>query len=168
MNFVRIQSFLDRLSFRQAVWLFPLAFVLHVMEEAPHFTDWANQYASSSYTSADFIRNNTAGTIIAVLSCAIVWLNPHRHIVFFFFAAVLTQSALCNALFHIGATAVFGVYSPGVITSLTLYPAIFYYLSCLAYRERLLKDKDGILSLVIAAAIHIVVVATQVFFVKLV
>ena len=42
MNFAAISQFLNRLTFRQAIWLFFLAFVLHVLEEAPPFTAWAN------------------------------------------------------------------------------------------------------------------------------
>jgi hypothetical protein len=46
MNFEPIAQFLAGLSFREAVWLFPLAFTLHVLEEIRQFTPWANRYAS--------------------------------------------------------------------------------------------------------------------------
>jgi Protein of unknown function with HXXEE motif len=168
MNFDAILITLDRLNFRQAIWLFPIVFALHVMEEAPHFTDWVQRYASSSYTATDFIRNNTAGMAIAIIACSIVWFYPRRVAVFWIFAIAISQTLVFNALFHIGTTAAFGAYSPGVITSLTLYPALFDYLSRLAYRQNLLRCQDGILSLAIAGVIHSIVVATQVFYIKLI
>ncbi len=41
MNESHSLAILGGLTFRQAVWLFPLAFVLHVIEEWPHFVAWA-------------------------------------------------------------------------------------------------------------------------------
>lgn len=69
MDFQAIHIALDRLNFRQAIWLFPIVFALHVMEEAPHFTDLVQRYASS---------NNTAGMIIAIIACSIVWFYSRR------------------------------------------------------------------------------------------
>jgi hypothetical protein len=85
--------------------------------------------------------------------------------VFLFFLAGLGQ-AIFNTLFHVGATAVYGTYSPGLITSLTVYPALFYYLSLLAFHEGLLSDTGAIISFVSAGVIHIFVVAKQVYFIK--
>jgi hypothetical protein len=46
--------------FGHAVWLFPVVFAAHVLEEAPGFTAWAKRHASRRYTQTDFIRNNGA------------------------------------------------------------------------------------------------------------
>lgn len=165
MNFEAISRFLDSLTFSQASWLFPVVFALHVLEEAPLFTAWARRYTSPRFTQADFVRNNAMGMVMGVSFCLAVWLFPNRIAIFLFFVLGLNQSFL-NTLFHIGTTAAYGVYSPGLITSLTLYPLLFYYLSHLAYQQGLMSTQGGIVALVIAAVVHAVVVAQQVYFVK--
>lgn len=50
MNGEMIVRRVARLSFRQAVWFFPLAFALHVREEVSQFTNWARTYASPQFT----------------------------------------------------------------------------------------------------------------------
>ena len=45
MNIERILRGLIGLSFYQAVWRFPLAIAVHVLEEAPQFTIWVNRLA---------------------------------------------------------------------------------------------------------------------------
>jgi len=72
-----------------------------------------------------------------------------------------------NGLFHVGATAVSGVYCPGLITALVLYAPLFWYLSQIAYREHLLTNTLGVVAFLIAAVIHTMDVAASVFGVKL-
>jgi len=92
---------------------------------------------------------------------------PAPLLVFLFYGLAFTQ-ALFNTAFHVTTTAAFGVYSPGVITTLVLYPPLFHNLTRLAYREGLLSNGAGIVALVLGGAIHALVVALQVFFIKLV
>src|SRR5437763_6128173 len=49
-------------KFDRLLWLLPAAFVAHVAEEAPGFTNWARRNAREDYTQRDFIRNDVAGT----------------------------------------------------------------------------------------------------------
>jgi len=165
MNFEAISQFLDRLTFGQASWLFPVVFGLHVAEEAPRFTSWVRKYASPKFSQADFMRNNLMGFVIGVVLCSIAWFFPNRTTVFLLFVFGLNQSLL-NGLFHIGTTAAYRVYSPGLITSVTLYPALFYYLSRLAYRKSLMSARAGVAALALAAVIHSIVVAQQVYFIN--
>src|SRR5262249_6927481 len=163
MNFEAIQQFLNDLTFRQAVWLFPPVFALHVFEEAPQFTAWANRHASSRFTQADLIRNNALGMGLVLVLCFAVAFFPHPVVIFLFFSLGLWQAGF-NTFFHVGTTAAFGVYSPGLISSVTLYPALFYYLSRLAFHENLLTGGNAIFALLFGALIHAYVVAVQVFF----
>jgi hypothetical protein len=50
MNFDLIAQWIAGLTFREAIWLFPFAFTLHVLEEVRQFTAWANRYASPQFT----------------------------------------------------------------------------------------------------------------------
>ena len=65
-----------------------------------------------------------------------------------------------------GATAFSGVYCPGLITALVLYPPLFWYLSQITYREGLLTNTLGLVALLIAVVIH-TDVAMSVFGLKL-
>lgn len=78
----------------------------------------------------------------------------------------MSESVL-NSLFHVGATALSGVYCPGLITALLLYPPLFWHLSQLAYRDGLLTNTLGLVAFSIAVVIHTMDVATSVFGVKL-
>lgn len=59
MNFDSIIRSLASLRFRQAVWLFPVAYVLHVLEELLQFTNWARHYAAASFTLRDYLTEIT-------------------------------------------------------------------------------------------------------------
>ena len=163
MNFELLLEFLERLSFHRGVWLFLPAFALHVLEEAPQFTAWAKRHASTRFTRAGFLRNNGLGIVLSVLLCSAVAIFPHPAVVFVFFALGVWQAGF-NTLFHVATTAAYGVYSPGLLTSLTLYPALCCYLSRLAFREGLLTNTGGLSALVLCGVIHAYVVAVQVYF----
>ena len=163
MNVEAIRGTLESWNFQKAVWLLPAAFALHALEEAPQFAAWVNRYASPMFTRGDFIRNNALGMAMGVAGCLLLRFFLTRPMVFVFYVAVLTQ-CFYNTFFHVATTAAFGVYSPGVITSLVLYPPLFYHLTRLAYREGLLSNQLGITAMVMGAAIHSGVVARQVFF----
>ncbi len=163
MNIEAISHFLSRLSFREAVWLFPAAFTLHVLEEWPQFSAWAMKYASARFTRHEYIVIHLAGVIIAILFPTLIWFFPNKLVVFSFFALVFTPSVFYNALFHAGATAAFRVYCPGLLTALTVYPALFYFVSRLAYHEGLLTNGIGIFAFVLAGVIHTAEVGHNVF-----
>lgn len=163
MNFDAILQFLTGLSFRQAVWLFPFAFTLHVLEEVRQFTAWANRYASPHFTFQDYLKLHLAGIVIAFIAAAIIWFFPNKVVVFPFFTFIFTPGIFFNIFFHAGATAAFGAYCPGLLTALTVYPPLFYFISRLAFSEGLLTNKLGWISFVIAGVIHAADVSHNVF-----
>lgn len=80
-----------------------------------------------------------------------------------YWVALCFSESVLNSLFHMGVTALSGVYCPGLITALVLYPPLFWYLSQLAYRDGLLTNTLGMVAFLIAMVIHTVDVATSVF-----
>jgi uncharacterized membrane protein YeaQ/YmgE (transglycosylase-associated protein family) len=163
MNFDLIAQWLARLSFREAVWLFPVAFTLHVLEELPQFTAWAKRYVTASYKRRGYLKIHLAGIIGAFLAAAVLWYFPNRIIVFIFFTFVFTPGIFFNTLFHAGATAYFGAYCPGLLTALMLYLPLYGFVSTLAYREGLLGNEIGLLSFIIAGIFHTAEVGRNVF-----
>jgi hypothetical protein len=87
MNFDTITQFLAGLSFRQAVWLFPFAFTLHVLEEVRQFTAWANRYASPLLSR-----------IAHRLDCLSAALLLHQPLIVFFSITVLIYFPLLERL----------------------------------------------------------------------
>jgi Protein of unknown function with HXXEE motif len=166
MDIDHLIELLRGLPFPHAVWLFPLATALHFLEEAPHFADWAGKYAWRGYSHQRWWRIHGLGMVFAIAFCGLASMFPNRAVVFLFFSLCFSESVL-NGLFHVGGTAFSGVYCPGLITALVLYPPLFWYLSQVAYREGLLTNTRGTVAFLIAVAIHAVEVATSVFGVKL-
>jgi hypothetical protein len=165
MDIDAIEQFLGGLRFREAAWLFLPAFALHVLEEAPQFTAWVNRHASPRFTRADFLRNYGLGMALGLLLCTAVALYPRPSTVLAFLALGVWQAGF-NTLFHIATTAAYGVYSPGLITALTLYLALCCYLSRLAFQEGLVTNASGLIALLLGGALHASVVAVQVYFFK--
>jgi hypothetical protein len=155
------------LPLQQAVWLFPAAFAVHVLEEAPGFTDWVNRYASEQFTSEDFARNNALGLLLTAGATLAVTRTGNRTVFFVFYSAVLTQQALWNTVFHAGAAAEFSAYSPGMITSVLLFLPLWWQLTRLALSEGVIGPRRVAVAVLIGALIHAAVVAQQVFFVEL-
>src|ERR1051326_4953032 len=156
-------TILARVTFRDAIWLFPPAFTLHVLEEWPRFTSWTKRYASPLFTQRDYITIHVAGIIASLLFTIIVSRFPNPALVFVFFAFILAPSLFFNTLFHAGAPAVTHEYCPGVITSLSLSLPIFFFVSSVAWRENLLDLRRFIVVLIVAGSFHIWEVGHNVF-----
>ncbi|MEW6304671.1 MAG: HXXEE domain-containing protein [Verrucomicrobiota bacterium] len=131
--------------------------------EAPFFVRWAQRFGSPHYTRRNFSTDNATGLLLAIGLAALVSFNPHRGTTFIFFTLVVTQMFFFNALFHLGATIVYAAWSPGLITSLTVFPITFVYLSRLAFAENLLTDRSFMASLLLAGIAHVVVVVQTVY-----
>ena len=153
----------SRLRFRRLVWLFPIAYVLHVIEELPRFTAWAMHYASPNFTMRDYLAVHLTGIVVAVAAPVAISYFSNRLIVFIFFTFVFTPAAFFNIVFHAGATVAFGVYCPGLITALTVYPIVWFLVSRSALREKLLPRPLAVVSLAVAGLFHLADVSHNVF-----
>ena len=163
MLFDRTIAWVSRLSFRQLVWLFPVAYALHVIEELPRFTAWAMRYASANFTMRDYVIIHLTGIIVAMAAPLVIRYFSNRVVIFIFFTFVFTPAAFFNILFHAGATVVFGVYCPGLITALTVYPTVCFLVSRSALREGLLSTRIAIISVGLAGLFHLADVSHNVF-----
>jgi hypothetical protein len=163
MDFDQLNDRFRSLNLRQMVWLFPIAYVMHVLEELPQFTNWARRYAAPNFTTRDYLTVHSIGIAVALLASLVVSFFPNRGVIFLFFTFVFTPAVCFNILFHAGATAVFGVYCPGLITALVLYPPLFSAVSRRAISERLLTNQAALISFVVAGLFHAADVSRNVF-----
>jgi len=150
-------------AFRHAVWLFRSAFVLHVLEEWPEFVDWANRFASPSFTRGDYLFIHMSGVAGAFLAAAWLSLQRSRPLVFLFFALLFLPALFWNTFFHVGATAALGTYCPGAWTAAILYPPTVYLVSRSALREGPLSVASWSLALFLAGGFHFLEVGHNVF-----
>ena len=162
-NFDRIVARASTLTFREAVWIFPIVYTLHVLEELPRFTAWAQRYANSRFTMRDYLVIHVSGILVAFAAPVIIRWSSNRAVTFIFFTFIFTPAVCFNVVFHTGATVAFGAYSPGLITALTLYPSIFYLVSRRAFREGLMTNRMAVASFVIAGLFHAADVSHNVF-----
>jgi hypothetical protein len=144
------------LTFDRLLWLFPAAFVAHVAEEAPGFTDWAQQHARRDYTERDFIRNNAAGLLLTLAGTYAATRRPRRGIRAVY-ASVLTQQAVGNAGFHAATRA------PGVATSVGLVLPLWALITRAGLREGVITRRALTASLAAGIAIHALAVRSQVY-----
>src|SRR5262249_18603729 len=96
------------MAFRQIVWLFPIAYTLHVFEELPLFTSWARHYVNAGFTMRDYLAVHITGMVVAVAAPFAVRYFPNRVVIFLFFTFIFTPAVFFNIIFHVGATAIFG------------------------------------------------------------
>ena len=75
----------------------------------------------------------------------------------------MTPGLFWNIFFHAGATAYFGVYCPGLLTALTLYPPVVFLLFRAAVREGLVTRRAGWIALLLGGLFHFGEVAYDVF-----
>ena len=91
MDFDLIIDRISSMTFRQSVWLFPLAYFLHVLEELPHFTNWARRYAAPGFTMRDYLMIHLIGIGVALLVPLVIWSFPNRIVIFLFSRSSLRQ-----------------------------------------------------------------------------
>ena len=152
------------MTFRRSAWALPVAYAVHVSEEAPGFTAWAWRNASERYTQRDFVRNNLLGLASTTAATVLVTRRRSRMLDLAYYTLVVTQQAMCNALFHAAATVTFGEYSPGLVTSILNVP-LWRRLTRAMIAERRLTRRDVVACTAVAGVVHADVVAHQVFFV---
>jgi hypothetical protein len=147
---------------QRAVWLYPAAVTLHVLEEARGFTEWVNRHASERYTAGDFVRINAAGIASGLAVTAVVAGRPDRRLFLLFYCGLLAQLP-ANAAWHAGATVAYRDYSPGLVTSAALFPALWYGITRLALADGRLSRRGAVLGTAAAAALHAAVVRQTVY-----
>lgn len=108
------------ITFRKLVWIAPLLFLLHVLEEAPGFVSWFNSLVPRGITQESFLTVNAVGLIVTILLSVLV-LASSDSFTMLLLAAWIGFLMLANGLFHLIGTVVPARYCPGVITGTALY-----------------------------------------------
>ena len=111
----------------RVILLAPVIFLIHVLEEAPHFVNWFNTLVQPHISQGNFLGVNAFCFLVTLGLAAVA--STYRSVGTLLAAvAWLGLLMFANALFHIVATLVHARYSPGVITAVTLYLPYFSWL----------------------------------------
>ena len=131
------------------VWLFPLAYGLHIAEEYwLHFPDWVSQFFRSFVSSSQFLFLNGAFWLFMVV--CIVAIRARASVAWL----VVTLASILgiNAALHLLGSLVTRTYSPGSITAAFLYLPLVLY----AFRQILpqITRSLALRGVALGAAIH--------------
>lgn len=160
-------SFLTELvsviDFRQAVLLYPVATLVHVLEEWPRFPRWAREFASPRYSDREYVLTHILAVLVASGCAAVARIYPRPWVLFLIFAFALGPSLFWNAWFHTGATLRWRTYCPGVATSLLLYLPLSVFLFVRVRAEGLLSLPALAVALAVGLSFHVLEVGHNVF-----
>ena len=100
------------------VWLFPLAYALHVLEEwVGGFPEWLAAIDGDGVSRRAFILINTAAFILVIAAARAATRREEQG----WLAVSVATILLVNGLLHVLGTLYTGTYSPGLVTSVILY-----------------------------------------------
>jgi hypothetical protein len=106
------------------VWLFPLAYGLHVAEEyAYHFPAYVSNVSGRHMSNSQFLFLNVVFWLLMVAAIVVVLARPSHAWLVITLAAVLG----INAALHLLGSLVTGTYSPGTVTAAILYVPLVVY-----------------------------------------
>jgi hypothetical protein len=138
-------SFLDAIPFDRLLWLVPIFFTLHNMEEAPFMESWSKRLPLKIHptvSTRQFIIAVTFLTLAGYLAAyfGIEYLaNQTGYLMVLAIQAVLLVNAFVP---HIASTIRFRMYSPGVITATVITLPFSFYLFRRALNENILDWKQ--------------------------
>ncbi len=154
-----IIAFFGSIDFYQAIWLLPVVYIFHVLEELPRFADWAGDHLGIPYTREKFVAENVVlfsvciGSVLLAAFGEGAWQTA---------GAVMSLAGafgfFSNVIFHSVPTLRKGVYSPGVVTACLFFAPASVYIYYLAGVAGLLTPVSVILSIVFGLALLPVVV----------
>jgi len=133
------------------LWLVPVAYLIHILEESPRFVPWATKYLGAPETFGQFIVGNVIfmAYVIIATSLAIFYTNEGTLILGLSAAAWIFSNFLIHAYYTLRT----GIYSPGVVTAGAIYVPVSVYIYSNFWVSGLLNNLDIVLSMLIGFAI---------------
>jgi hypothetical protein len=143
---------LDLSKFRPLMlWAPFVVFVVHTLEEIPGFAAWTSLHFAPLTTEAFALSH--IPLILLVLLCSWQATRPRAASGWVVIAVALQWQFAVNAIFHLGAAAWFGDYSPGMVTAATVaLPATLMLLTWVR-RESVLTATQLAAAIAIGSAI---------------
>lgn len=143
MNISVIVPFLNSLPFDRLLWLVPIFFALHNLEEAPFMESWSKKLPMKIHPGITTRQFGIAVTVLTAAGFLLTFLSLEYFETTMGYLLVLEIQAilLFNAFIpHIGSTIRFRMYSPGVISAVIITIPFSFYLFRRAFAENILSS----------------------------
>lgn len=145
MNISVLLPLLDSLPFNRLLWLVPIFFAIHNLEEAPFMEGWSKRLPLKIHptvTTRQFVIAVTALTVAGFL-LTYISLGFLRPAIGYVLILEVQAILLFNAFIpHIGSTIRFRMYSPGVVSAIVITLPFSYYLFRRAFAESILTTQQ--------------------------
>jgi hypothetical protein len=138
----RIMPFLDSLSFDRLLWLVPIFFMLHNIEEAPFMESWSQRLPLKIHLNVTTRQFVIAVTFLTLAGFLLTYIgveylaNQTGYLIVLGIQIILFFNAFIP---HIASTILFRMYSPGVITAVLITLPFSLYLFRRAIYEDMLS-----------------------------
>jgi hypothetical protein len=133
------------------LWLVPVAYFIHILEETPRFVPWAIKYIGAPETFGQFVLGNIIFMAYVIIATSLAIFYPSE------LTLVIGLSAAAwifsNFLIHAYYTLRTGEYSPGVVTASAIYVPVSLYIYYNFLGSGMLSTLDFVLSIIIGFAI---------------
>ncbi len=144
----------------RVLWLGPAAYILHWVEEHAGFPRWVAAHFSVAFSPAQHQRNGVIFMVL-LLGLSILVARARGKSSALLLVTYVSGLLFHNGLFHLGATLVFGAYSPGLATGALLSLPVSLLLMTTAVREELITRVQVFAALVLGGVIHYAVILGQ-------
>jgi hypothetical protein len=137
--------FLNAISFDRLLWLVPIFFALHNMEEAPFMERWSKRLPLKIHPTVSTRQFFIAVTFLTLAGFLMTYFGVEYlgdrtgYLIVLAIQAILLFNAFIP---HIGSTIRFRMYSPGVITATLITLPFSFYLFRRALNENILGWKQ--------------------------
>lgn len=135
-------TLLDNLSINQLLWLVPIFFALHNLEEAPFMEGWSKRLSLHIHPIVTTRQFAIAVTLLTLAGFMITYYGVEylHHSTGYLFVLAIQAILLFNAFIpHLGFVIRFRMYSPGVITAVVITIPFSIYLFRRAIHEDILS-----------------------------
>jgi len=137
--------FLDPIPFDRLLWLVPIFFTLHNLEEAPFMENWSKRLPLKIHPTVSTRQFFIAVTFLTLAGFLATYFgikylaNQRGYLIVLAIQAILLVNAFIP---HIASTIRFRMYSPGVITATVITLPFSFYLFRRALNENILDWKQ--------------------------
>ncbi len=135
------------------IWLFPVAILAHVAEEAlagETFPAWVSRVAGVDVSMSEFLVMNVVALVVVTAGAAIA-ARPGGA----WATAALGAAVLANALFHLAGVLASGWYAPGIVTAVLLWTPLGVL--ALVHAVRCARGREVAIGVLVGMAAHGVV-----------
>ena len=154
--------FLNQLTFPQLMWLVPILFAVHNLEEAPLMEKWAEKTPLPFHAQIKTAPFSIAVTFLTLLAFIVTrWgVNSPPQSLGVYLVVTLQAVILLNAFLpHMAVTIRYRSYNPELITAVFLNLPFSIYFFTRALSDNFITTQGTLLSLIFAPVVMIIFIA---------